>query len=105
MVVKGLRHQIQVKSVLSPRLAHQIMWGRFVNTHGEISHVTYNEHVNKLLKNIIVIMGANLAEKSLHRAAQVVTTLESICKRINLVSQWALRLIQPVLMNKMLARL
>lgn len=79
--------QIQVKSVLSPQLAHQIMWDRFVNTHGRagrnIPCDLYNEHVNKLLKHIILTMGANLTEKALHRAAQSVTTLESICKRFD----------------------
>ncbi len=85
--LEALRLQIQVKSVLSPQLAHHIMWDRFVNTHGRagrnIPCDLYNEHVNKLLKHIIVTMGANLTEKALHRAAQSVTTLESICKRFD----------------------
>ena len=85
--LEALRLQIQVKSVLSPQLAHQIMWDRFVNTHGRagrnIPCDLYNEHVNKFLKHIIVTMGANLTEKALHRAAQSVSILESICKRFD----------------------
>lgn len=61
--LEALRLQIQVKSVLSPRLAHQIMWNRIVNTHGgagrNIPCDLYNE---QLLKHIIVTMGANLTE-------------------------------------------
>ena len=85
--LEALRLQIQVKSVLSPQLAHHVKWDRFVNTHGgagrNIPCDLYNEHVNKLLKHIIVTMGANFTEKALHRAAQSVTTLESICERFD----------------------
>lgn len=82
--LEALRLQMQVKAVVSPQLAHQLMWDRFVNTHGRagmnIPCDLYNEHVNKLLKHIIGSMGSNLTEASLHRAARSVTTLESICK-------------------------
>ena len=85
--LEALRLQIQVKSVLSPQLAHHVKWDRFVNTHGgarrNIPCDLYNEHVNKLLKHIIVTMGANFTEKALHRAAQSVTTLESISERFD----------------------
>ena len=77
--LEALRLQCQIKSVLSPQLAHQILWDRFVNTRGGLGHNIpcdlYNEHVNKLLKHIIVSMGSNMTEASLQHAARSVRTL------------------------------
>ena len=60
---EALRLQFQVKCILPPQLAHQVMWDRFVNTRGgmgrNIPCDLYNEHVVKLIKEIITNMGAN----------------------------------------------
>lgn len=46
--LEALRLQVQVKSLLSPHLAHQVLWNRFVNTKGgmgnNIQMDLYNEH-------------------------------------------------------------
>ena len=51
----ALKLQMQVNATLSPNLAHQVMWNRFVNTRGglgrNIPGDLHNEHVNKLLKH------------------------------------------------------
>ena len=72
--------QLQMAS-LPPYLSNQI--NRFANTHGGLGRNIpcdlFNEHVNKLFKEIITNMGANLSEKCLQRAARAVTTLHQIC--------------------------
>lgn len=85
--VEALRLQFQVSAVLSPQLAHQVMYDRFVNTRGGIGRNIpcdlYNEFVNKLLKHIISSMGSNLTEESLQRAARSVSMLQAICKKFD----------------------
>ena len=72
--LEALRLQFQVKSSLSPSLSCQIVWDRFVNSHGGIGRNIpcdlYNEHIVKLIKDIIANMGPNLTEKALQRAAR-----------------------------------
>lgn len=81
--LEALRLQVQVEAVLSPHLAHHIMWDRYINTRGGIGRNIpcdqHNEHVNKLLKHIIANMGANLTEDALTRAARSVSTLHLFC--------------------------
>ena len=81
--LEALRLQVQVKSLLSPHLAHQVVWNRFVNTKGGIGNNIqmdlYNEHMVKVIKKIVTNMGPNLTEKALQRAARSVTTLELVC--------------------------
>ena len=47
--LEALRLQFQVRAILSPQLAHQVVWDRFVNTRGgigrNISCDLYNEHI------------------------------------------------------------
>ena len=85
--LEALKLQFQVRAVLSPQLAHQVLWDRFVNTKGvpgrNIPCDLYNEHVVRLVKQVISSMGANLTEKALQRAAQSVSTLHSVCKQFD----------------------
>ena len=88
--LQALRLQFEVKALLSPHLAHQVLWYRFVNTRGglgrNIQCDLYNEHVNKLIKGTIATMGANVTEKSLQRAARSVSTMHAVCKQFDHVS-------------------
>ena len=74
--LEALRIQMQVNATLSPNMAHQVMWNRFVNVRGGLGRNIpcdlFNEHVNKLMKHFIVNMGPNLTETSLQRAARSV---------------------------------
>lgn len=76
---EALRLQLQTIA-LPPSLSTQIKWNRFVNTHGGLGRNIpcnlYNEHINKLFKEIITNMGANLTDESMQRAARAVTTLQ-----------------------------
>ena len=79
--LEALCLQFQVKALLSPHLAHQVLWHRFVNTRGgpgrNIYCDLYTEHMNKLIKGAIACMGASLTEKSLQRAARSVSTMHA----------------------------
>ena len=85
-----LRLQFQVKCVLSPQLAHEIMWHRFVNTRGGLGRNIpcdlYNEHINKLIKQVIVNMGPNLTKEALQRSAHSVNTLHRLCSQFDQTS-------------------
>ena len=85
--LEALRLQFQVKCMLSPQLAHQLLWDRFVNTRGGVGRNIpcdlYNEHVVQLVKGIIANMGPNLTEKALQRSARSVSTLHSVCKQFD----------------------
>ena len=67
--LEALRLKFQVKAILSPQLAHQVLWDRFVNTRGGLGKIVqndlYNEHIVKSVKNIISCMGVNLTEEAL----------------------------------------
>ena len=85
--LEALRLQFQTSVVLSPNLAHQVKWNRFVNIKGGIGRNIpcdlFNEHMNRLIKSIIMNMGSNLTDDSLQRAARSVSTLNSISERFN----------------------
>ena len=78
---------MQTQAVLSPCLAHHVLWDRFVNTKGGIGRNIpcdqHNEHINKLIKHIITSMGGNLTEEALRRAARSVSTLEALCHQFD----------------------
>ena len=63
-------------------LPQQIKWNRFVNIHGglgcNIPCDMYNEHINKLFKEVISNMGANLTDVAMQRTARAVTILHHI---------------------------
>ena len=88
--LEALRLQIQIRSTLSPNLAHEVKWNRFVNIRGGIGRNIpcdlHNEHVNKLLKHVISNMGSNLTEKALQRAARSVTALDAISESFDMHS-------------------
>ena len=88
--LQALCLQFQVKCVLSPQLAHEIMWHRYVNTRGGLGRNIpcdlYNEHVNKLIKQIIVNMGPNLTKEALQRSARSVSTLQRLCAQFDKTS-------------------
>ena len=88
--LEAFRVQLQANVSLSPNLAHQVKWNRFVNTKGGIGKNIpcdlYNEHVNKLIKYTVQNMGANLTEGSLQRAARSVSTLQAISKKFDVQS-------------------
>ena len=85
--LEALKLQFQTSYTLSPNLAHQVTWHRFVNVRGgagnNIPCDLFNEHMNKLLKYIISNMGSNLTEAALQRAARCVTTLQRVTENFD----------------------
>ena len=86
---EALRLQLQLLSLPST-LSEQIKWNRVINTHGGLGRNIpcdlHNEHVNKLFKEVITNMGANLTDTAMHRAARAVTTLHHIRTNFDKVS-------------------
>ena len=82
----ALRLQLQLATP-SPDLVHQLTWGRFVNTHGgpgmNIPCDLYNEHVNKLFKEVISNMGANFTEAASTQVAWAATSLTHMAERFD----------------------
>lgn len=78
---EALRQKFQL-ILLPPALSHQLKWERFVNTHGgpgrNIPCDLFNEHMNKLFKEIVANMGANFKENPIQRAARSVSVLSKI---------------------------
>ena len=73
--LEALRLQFQVKSLSIIILPNGI--GR------NIPCDLYNEHIVKLIKDIIANMGPNLTEKALQRAARSSSTLHLVCKQFD----------------------
>ena len=88
--LEALRLQFQVKALCSPHLAYHLVWDRFINTKGgsgrNIPCDLHNEHMNKLLKEVIAKMGSNLTEEALQRAARSVSTLQALCTHFDQTS-------------------
>ena len=63
----------KVNEVASPRLQQQFLWSRVVNSKGgsgkNIPVDLYMEHLNHLLKGIIIGLGANISESSIVNAS------------------------------------
>lgn len=80
---EALKLQFQL-AYLPPPLAYQLKWRRFVNTRGgdgnNIPCDLFNEHMNKIFKEIIQNMGPNLTDKAMKRAAQSVTALHEFAR-------------------------
>lgn len=80
---EALKLQFQLAS-LPPSLAYQVKWGRFVNTRGgkgnNIPCDLFNEHLNKLFKEIIQNMDPNLTDKAMKRAARSVSALHEFIR-------------------------
>ena len=67
---------------LSPQLAEQLKWSRFINNHGtcgkNISMDLRMEHLNRLCKTAIEGLGANKSEKAIMRVRKTVGVLEGL---------------------------
>ncbi len=68
-----------MSGVFSPRLQKQILWSRVVNSKGgtgkNIPVDLHLEHLNRLLKDIIIGLGANISESSIVSASRSLNAL------------------------------
>lgn len=76
-----------VHSAASPRLAHQIMWSRTVNTQGRPGHNVpvdlHMEHLNRCLKDSIIGLGANVTENTVVQSSKSLRGVLDVCTNIN----------------------
>ena len=79
---EGANLLIQHYYILSPRLAQQLLWSRFVNLSGRPGHNVpvdmHMEHLNKVAKGAISFLGSNKSEKAIKRIGQSIGTLSPV---------------------------
>ena len=72
----------KVNGVASPRLQQQLLWSRLVNSKGgsgkNIPVNLYMEHLNRLLTDIIIGLGANISESSIVNASKSLNAIVSL---------------------------
>ena len=77
----------RLQYTLSPRLAHQLTWSRFVNTHGRRGHNIecdlHMEHLNRICKTSIQSMGANKTERAIIRASKAIGKTSNIVENFD----------------------
>lgn len=68
--------------LFSPRLSRQLMYSRFVNTHGvigkNIACDLHNEHLNRLCKDVIHGLRANKKVECITKASQALGNLDAV---------------------------
>lgn len=68
--------------MLSPRLVEELIWGRFINTHGQggknVPNDLHCEHLNHLCKTCITNLQANKTEGSMSRVAKALGTIHPV---------------------------
>ena len=79
--LQALRLQFQLHQ-LSPSVALQLKWGRFINYKGgagrNIPCDLHNEHINRTIKDIVNNMGGSLTENAVRRVGKSVTMIHNI---------------------------
>lgn len=72
-----------VKALLSPRLAQQIMWSRVVNPYGgpgnNIPVDLLTEHPNRNVKDFVIDLGANVSEATIVNCSRALKAVKDIC--------------------------
>lgn len=73
--IEALTMLSQYHLTLPPRLAEQLKWSRFINTHSYAGHnISCNlhmEHMNRVAKTTIEGLGANKSEKAITRVGKL----------------------------------
>ena len=77
----------QYQYLLSPQEKTQLLYSRFINTHGRpgknISCDLYMEHLNRLLKDAIKALGANKTTKAIDRVGKCIAPLDELLDRFD----------------------
>lgn len=85
--IETLNFLLQHDFLLSPCLAEELLWGRFINTHGQggknIPNDLHFEHLNRLCKGCITNLQANKTEGSLSRVAQALGTIHPVLHKFD----------------------
>ena len=85
--IETLNLLLQYDFLLSPQLAEELIWGRFINTHGQagknIPNDLHCEHLNRLCKGCITDLQANKTEESISRVARALGTIHPVLNRFD----------------------
>ena len=77
----------QYHYILTPQLAEQMLWGRFINTNGRIGENIlcdlHMEHLNRVCKDAVSHLGANKTPKSIVRIVKALGPLTEILKQFD----------------------
>ncbi len=88
---------------LSPRLAAELIWGRFVNVQGlpgrNIPNDLHMEHLNRLLKTSLQGLGANKTEKAIIKSSKVLGVIDPVWQILIVII--LLRMFQGVIKQQM----
>lgn len=83
----------QYQYLLSPREKSQLLYSRFINTHGlpgrNISCDLYMEHLNRLLKDAIKALGANKTPKAIDRVGKCIAPLDELLERFDTIHNYS----------------
>lgn len=81
--IEAVNIQLQLSYLLSPRQAAQLVWSRFINTHGRIGcnipcdlHL---EHLNRRLKTSLSHAGSNITPTSVVCAGKCIGVVNRVC--------------------------
>ena len=81
--IEALNFLAQYYILLPPRLRQQLIWSRFINTHGKqgknIPCDLHLEHLNRSLKTTICNLGPNVVPKAIQRASRCIGDVISAC--------------------------
>jgi len=82
--IEAVNIQLLHKHHLSQRQSAQLVWSRFVNTHGRqgknIPCDLHIEHLNKRLKGMLRNLGSNVKESTIVHAAKSIGIVHHICQ-------------------------
>ena len=87
--IEALTLLMQYSYLLPPRQAKQLVWSRFVNTHGWVGHNIscdlYMEHINRDCKTALSAVGAKV--QSLDCIGKCIGSLMKVMDRLNAESE------------------
>ena len=88
--LEGFNFISQVRALLSPRKAHEVIWSQFCSTQGGSGHNLpcdlRMEHFNNEMKKATNAMGANKTPKAVQRISQASAGIEAVAKVMDNVS-------------------
>ncbi len=85
--IEAITLMAQYHAILPPRLAQQLIWGRFINTHNKpgcnIPCDLHLEHRNRTVKTAVQNLGANTTPKAITRMGKCVGPIMKVCSHFD----------------------
>lgn len=78
---------MKIEDVSTPEQAAQMKWSRFVNIHGKkgsnIPTDLHMEHLNRVVKRLVLGMGANVSKEAIVNASKCINNLGKVTTSID----------------------